>query len=199
MDTALWITTLSTLGLLLAAVAAGFIAWRTFTAEQERDLRAQAVQIGAWTATRGGQPQGEFGLCLLNDSSLPVTDLDVLVPDGTENVDFQHYQHYEVLPPGFYFAPSAGPDAEGRFGHFGRPEPMERGTLDLRPTMVHAGSSNVERFSFVDATGQSWQRRLRAGPGETPLIRISDPARGAIGKTSRVCQGSSEADSSRIK
>lgn len=181
-DAALWITTLSTLGLLLAAVAAGFIAWRALTAEQERDLRAQAAQIGAWTATRERQPQGRFGLCLLNDSSLPVTDLDVLVLHGTDNVDSQHYQHYEVLPPGFYFAPSTGPDAEGRFGHFGRPEPMERGTLDLKPTMVYAESSNVERFSFVDATGQRWQRKLRVGPGETPLIRIAHRARGRDGE-----------------
>jgi hypothetical protein len=92
---------LSTLGLLLAAVAAGLVAWRTFRAEQERDLRAQAVQIGAWTATRGGQPHGGFGLCLLNASSLPVTDFDVLVPHRTDKTDEVDPQHYEVLPPGF--------------------------------------------------------------------------------------------------
>lgn len=174
MDAALWITALATLGLLLAAVVAGFIAWRAFRAEQERDIRAQAAQIGAWTATRGGRPLGEFGLCLLNDSSLPVTGFDVVVSHGTEQVG---PQHYEVLPPGFYFAPSAGPDAKGQFGRFGRPEPMERGTLDLQPTTVHAESTNVESFSFVDATGQRWLRKLRAGPGETTLIRAAHPAR----------------------
>lgn len=185
MDAALWITTLLTLGLLLAAVLAGFIAWRTFRAGQERDLRSQAAQIGAWTATRGGRPAGEFGLCLLNDSSLPVTGLDVVVSNGTEEV---HPQHYQVLPPGFYFAPSKGPDVKGQFGHFGRPEPIERGTLDLQPTTVHAESTNVESFCFVDATGQRWQRKLRAGPGETTLIRTAHPARRRNGKPSRVCR-----------
>jgi hypothetical protein len=111
-DTASWITALSTLGLFVAAVVAGFVAWRTFEAEKEQGRRAQAVQIGAWTATRGGRPEGEFGLCLLNDSSLPVTDFEVLVRQREE--DDADIQCYRVLPPGFYFAPSTSP-VEGRY------------------------------------------------------------------------------------
>jgi hypothetical protein len=174
-DTALWITTLSTLGLFLAATVAGFIAWRTFWTETERDRRAQAERIGAWTATRADSADSAdsadrkpFGLCLLNDSSLPVTELEVLVPHGEDPAEPQRYQ---VLPPGFYFALSDWPDKP--FGHFGRPEPMDPGTLELEPTTVHAGSPNVDYFSFVDATGQRWRRRLRAKPGEASLNRAS--------------------------
>jgi hypothetical protein len=68
---------MSTLGLFVAAVAAGIIAWRTFNAQKEQEQRTQAVKIGAWTATRGVQQQWTFGLCLLNDSSLPVSDVTV--------------------------------------------------------------------------------------------------------------------------
>jgi hypothetical protein len=165
MNAAIWITAWSTLGLFLAAVVAGIVAWRTFRAEHDRGRRAQAERIGAWTATRSGHT---FGLCLLNDSSLPVTDFEVLVAHRMDEAEAEHYQ---VLPPGFFFAPSVGP-VEGKYGHFGRPSPMDRDTLELEPTTVHTESSNVKYFSFVDATGQRWKRNLRAKPGEAMLARI---------------------------
>jgi hypothetical protein len=164
---------MSTLGLFVAAVAAGIIAWRTFKAQKEQEQRAQAVKIGAWTATRGVREQWTFGLCLLNDSSLPVSDVTVWVGHRTDPVD---PQHYHVLPPGFFFAPSTSPVAGGRYGHFGRPEPLEQARPELQPTTVRDESSHVEWFSFVDATGQRWRRRLRAGPGEVPLVKIADPS-----------------------
>jgi hypothetical protein len=165
MNTATWITAWSTLGLFLAAVVAGIVAWQTYRTEHERDRRAQAERIGAWTATRSGHT---FGLCLLNDSSLPVTDFAVLVPHRVHEAEAEHYL---VLPPGFFFAPSAGP-VGNKYGHFGRPSPMDRETLELEPTTVHAESAHVEYFSFVDAAGQRWKRNLRAKPGEAVLARI---------------------------
>jgi hypothetical protein len=171
-DAANWITAVSTLGLFVAAVAAGIIAWSTFKAQKKQEQRAQAVQIGAWTATRGVQQQWTFGLCLLNDSSLPVSDVTVWVPHGKDPVDCQHYR---VLPPGFFFAPTTSPDARGRYGHFGRPEPLERATPERQPTTVLDEGSHVEWFSFVDATGQRWLRNLLAGRGEDPLVPIDDP------------------------
>ena len=165
MNAAIWITAWSTLGLFLAAVVAGIVAWRAFRAEQDRGRRSQAERIGAWTATRSGRT---FGLCLLNDSSLPVTDFEVLVAHRMDEAEVEYYQ---VLPPGFFFAPSVGP-VEGKYGHFGRPSPMDRDTLELEPTTVHTESSNVKYFSFVDATGQPWKRNLRAKPGEAMLARI---------------------------
>jgi hypothetical protein len=177
-DAALWLTAWSTLLLFLAAVAAGFIAWRTFRAERERDRRAQAVQIGAWTATRGKvqgpQREGTFGLCLLNDSSLPVTDFVVRVPQPKHPEKETDNQRYLVLPPGLYFAPSAGLVGD-RYGHFERPIPMPRGTLELQPTTVHADSANVQWFSFVDATGKRWTRWLRAKTGDASLTPGGPP------------------------
>jgi hypothetical protein len=170
-DAANWITAVSTLGLFVAAVAAGIIAWRTFKAQKEQEQRAQAVKIGAWTATRGVQEQGTFGLCLLNDSSLPVSGVTVRVGDDTYPAVTQYYH---VLPPGFFFARSMSP-VVGTVRYFDRPEPVEGARPELRPTMVSGESWRVEWFSFVDATGQRWRRKLRAGRGEAPLVRIADP------------------------
>jgi hypothetical protein len=168
-DAALWITAWATLGLFVAAVTAGILAWRTFKEQKEQNRRAQAVQIGAWTATRGqARPQGKFGLCLLNDSSLAVTDFEVWVPHREDPVDSQRYQ---VLPPGFYFAPSVSP-VQGRYGHFDRFEPIKLDEPGLQPTTVHVESANVGWFSFVDAAGQRWRRTFHPGPGEAPLTRV---------------------------
>jgi hypothetical protein len=165
MNTAIWITAWSTLGLFLAAVVAGIVAWQTFRTERDRHRRTQAERIGAWTAMRSDLT---FGLCLLNDSSLPVTDLEVLVPHRVHEAEAEHYQ---VLPPGFFFAPTVSP-VGNKYGHFGRPNPMDRDTLELEPTTVHTESAHVKYFSFVDAAGQRWIRNLRAKPGEAVLARI---------------------------
>jgi hypothetical protein len=166
-----WITALSTIGLFLAAVVAGLIAYRTLGTQRERERRAQAERIGAWTATLG-IPLGQFGLCLLNDSSLPVTDVDILIVRRTGQSERQHYY---VLPPGFFFAAWQSDKAHGT-GAYDRPRPIARHSPDLLPTTLGESSSNVAYFSFVDASGLSWQRNLKPKLGEPSLIRLPRPS-----------------------
>ena len=149
---------------LLGSSRSGHRRLATFRTEQDRGRRAQAERIERDRHALGRT----FGLCLLNDSSLPVTEFEVLVAHRMDEAEAEHYQ---VLPPGFFFAPTVGP-VEGKYGHFGRPSPMDRDTLELEPTTIHTESSNVKYFSFVDATGQRWKRNLRAKPGEAMLARI---------------------------
>jgi hypothetical protein len=158
---------MSTLGLLIAAVIGGRVAFKTFRAERDRDIRSQAEHIAAWTAMYGDT----FGLCLLNDSSIPVTDLTIRTSHRTTQTDDQKYN---VLPPGFFFAPTHGPVNE-HLGHFKRPTPAARDDLNLYPTTVEQDSANVREFFFRDASGQWWRRILRIEGEPLSLVKIPGP------------------------
>jgi hypothetical protein len=168
-DLALWVTAFATVALVVAATAAGWIASRALGIERRRELRAQAERIGAWTATLAPKI---FGLCLLNDSSLPVTEVEIFV---ARNQGPPTRQRYRVLPPGYFFAPEETDRVQPRpAGPYGRLSPVDRDGPALFPTTLDEDSRNVAYFTFLDAFGQRWKRNLRAKPGEPSLTLVGN-------------------------
>jgi hypothetical protein len=161
-DIASWLDAVATVGLLGAAIVAGVQAKRLYDAGVERELRQHATQVSAWTAVRNSPSGGEFGLCLRNDSSVPVTSVDVWTSNRKHPGEELGPQRYTTLVPGYFFALTRA--RRDGFGFFDRPVHVgDRDGHLLVPTSLSPDSAQVTRFRFVDSNGVRWERRMGGG------------------------------------
>lgn len=155
-----WITALTALGALIAAVWAGLTSKRLYEIEAKRDVvsderraRQQAAGIAAWCVFC---PESERrGLLLHNSSDAPVFDVEVLstyAPSQKASPVMQRPLVLTLLPPGDYVA--------DEHPTFGWTFPDERVAVPgtVRPVTKNSGWM-VTAVRFTDAHGIRWERK----------------------------------------
>lgn len=142
-----WITSISSVGALIAAAVAAGFAGALFRVEANRDQqrtvserRAQASRIGAWVEHEERAPgmrTWDLLLCLQNSSAQPVYRVVVTVSLDGEEVDAIQYQ---ALPP----------STQPRRVSLGQPSAPPRRPVD--DTQVEVS------LAFTDSAGIAWRR-----------------------------------------
>lgn len=142
-----WITSISSVGALIAAAVAAGFAGALFRVEANRDQqrtvserRAQASRIGAWVEHQERGPAmraWDLMLCLQNSSEQPVYRVVVTVSLNGEEVDAMQYQ---ALPP----------SPQPRRVPLGEPSGRSRGPMDDAQVEVN--------LAFTDSAGIAWRR-----------------------------------------
>ncbi len=151
-----WITAVTAVLALLAAVWAGTTARRLHGIESDRDrrtreaaVREQARNINAWCVVTDPAGRRRDGLLVSNTSDSPVYAVEVRSQDRNERVQFP--LTLTLLPPGDFVV------VEDATYHWTFPESVESMGVAIRPVTKHE-YWRVTEVTFADSSGVTWRR-----------------------------------------
>lgn len=116
---------------------------------RDREERAQATGLTAWTVTDATEGARHYGVVLSNTSGSMFHDLRI---DATLHNEPTRQLHLQVLPPGEYVVEHT----KGNTYEWGFPEPVASCTFALRPYM-NSPKYRVRSVVFTDNHRQTWQ------------------------------------------
>jgi hypothetical protein len=154
------VSSIATVGALIAAIAAGLQAKRLFQIESARDdqaqqaeRRRQASQISAWAAVRighGGEPR--YGIVVRNSSNDPVYDIRVSCHGFTTGAT----PELRCIPRGQYFVENIDTTAPDGI-RWDYAKPVKEIRDPVRP-FTASDSKGVDQVTFRDNAGLPWRR-----------------------------------------
>lgn len=155
-----WVSAIASVGALLAAVVAGYAAWRLYRVESERDkvaawrrLSEQARLVPAWIAVVVDDEGrvASTGLMVVNRAESPIFDIRISATDKESDL-IRTPAKMAMLPPGRYFVARQG--APFTWAYADSADSVEG---VIRP-VTKTDKWRVDQLEFVDSGNVAWSR-----------------------------------------